>query len=335
MPTMTQILAAMALGVACYLATFAFVLHRPLTNTINGEYLQRKTDRLIATQPSSPRIVILAGSTARFSHRCETLEQDTGVSCTNMSVSGQLNLAWQFDRMKRFLRPGDLLYLPLEYRARQPIAHTIGVEAPYILRFARSELAHYSLRQMLSAAFYFDLRYFFSALGEMALWKAGVSRRYSVATLTPQGDESGHTAAKGIEYWNYIRSLKPLSVDVEAYRDDLVWSDVDDILRWGREHGVLIVGGLPTTFEEVKIPSAMITLLQERYRQGGGCFIALDNLSRYPRSFFYDTQYHLNESAQIAHTRALERQLALLTRSSGKDRCQLEGTKAAGHLHDS
>ena len=321
MPTLIQILTATALGVGCYLATFALVVHRPLTNTINGEYLQRKTDRLVATQPSSPRIVILAGSTARFSHRCETLEQDTGVTCINMSVSGQLNLAWQFDRMKQFLRPGDLLYLPLEYRARQPIAHTIGVEAPYVLRFARSELAHYSLRQVLSAAFYFDLRYFFSALGEMALWKAGVPRRYSVATLTPHGDESGHTAVKGAEYRDYINSLKPLIIDVEAYRDDLVWSDVDDILRWGREHGILIVGGLPTTFEQAKIPPDVVTLLQKRYREAGGCFVALDSLNRYPRSFFYDTQYHLNESAQIAHTRALGRQLASLARSPRNEQC--------------
>ena len=321
MLTLPKIAAALLLGTACYLATFVLVVHLPLTNTINGEYLQRKTERLAATREHSPRVIILGGSTARFSHRCETIEQDTGLSCTNMSISGQMNLAWQFGRMKQFLVPGDLVYLPLEYRGRQPTAQMVGVEAPYVMRFARSDLAHYSLRQMFSAAFYFDLRYLFSALGEMGLRKAGVRRRYSPETLTPQGDESGHTAVKGAEYRNYIDTVKPVTINAEAYRDDPTWSDVDAILRWGRENGVLIVGGLPTTFDAAVIPAEAIDLLQQRFRNGGGCFVALDNRSQYPRASFYDTQYHLNESAQIKHTRALELQLVSLIRSPRSERC--------------
>ena len=44
----------------------------------------------------------------------------------------------------------------------------------------------------------------------------------------------------------------------------------------------------------------------------GQRFLALDNRSRYPRSCFFDTLYHLNEECQCAHSRAVGRALALL-----------------------
>ena len=43
--------------------------------------------------------------------------------------------------------------------------------------------------------------------------------------------------------------------------------------------------------------------------RNGGDFLELPNLSRYPRSAFFDTAEHLNEAWQIVHSKLLAEQL--------------------------
>ena len=48
------------------------------------------------------------------------------------------------------------------------------------------------------------------------------------------------------------------------------------------------------------------------YTENGGRFLQLDNLSRYPRSDFFDSSAHLNERAQIAHSRQVAAALSAM-----------------------
>jgi hypothetical protein len=293
---------ALIIGTALYFVVFAMIVSKPLTN-IDGEYLELKTKHLLATA-GQPRIVILAGSNGAYSHRCETIEQAYKVPCTNMSMYVLLSFRWQLARLQPLLAAGDVLYMPLEYRGTDYEPDRVGVEASYVVRFARSELQYYSPRQRLAALFYFDLRYLLSALSEMALRWIGFPPRYSIARLTPQGDESGHTALKGEAY---KPNLEAWRLSIQAAQNDRYWIDVLDILNWAVDHGVRVVGGLPTVFQGVEISQELIDALAKRFRAAGGCFVVLDNKSRYSRASFYDTGYHLNEETQILHTRAVGR----------------------------
>jgi len=299
------VLLLLIVGTALYLIVFTSGVSKPLTNALDGEYLDFKTKHLIATA-GRPRIIILAGSNGRYSHRCETIEEVYGVSCTNMSVHVLISLRWQLARLQSLLLPGDLLYMPLEYRAPNDDPDAVGEEAYYVARFARAELKYFSWRQKLAALFYFDLRDLLSALTEMALRRVGVAPPYSVAELTPQGDGRGHTAAKAATYKLDLERWQP---SIEAAKDDRRWTDVLGILQWSAAHGVRVVGGLPTVFDGVEIPQELVDALSIRFRAAGGCFVVLDNKSRYPRSSFYNTGYHLNEEAQILHSRSVGRSL--------------------------
>jgi hypothetical protein len=299
------VLLLLIIGTALYLIVFTKAVSKPLTNALDGEYLDFKTQHLIATA-GRPRIIILAGSNGRYSHRCETIEEVYRVSCTNMSVHVFISLQWQLARLQSLLSPGDLLYMPLEYRAPNDDPEAVGEEAYYVARFASAELKYLSWRQRLAVLFYFDLRDLLSALTEMALRQIGVAPPYSVVELTPQGDERGHTAAKAATYKRDLGRWQP---SIEAAKDDRRWTDVLEMLRWGAAHGVRVVGGLPTVFDGVEIPQELVDALVSRFRAAGGCFVVLDNKSRYPRSSFYNTGYHLNEEAQILHSQSVGRSL--------------------------
>jgi hypothetical protein len=65
------------------------------------------------------------------------------------------------------------------------------------------------------------------------------------------------------------------------------------------------VGGLPTGFADAPIPDSTIASIQSVFQSNHAAFLLLPNRARYPRTAFFDTPDHLNEPAQIAHSRAV------------------------------
>lgn len=303
---------AIVAGALAYVLLFMFVIHRPLTIGEFGKYSDHKRAILAATP--TPRIVIFAGSNGRFSHSCAQITADTGIPCVNLSNSAGINLKYQLDDYVDLLRPGDLVYLPLEYRSREFFdPDFVGDEAFYLIYAdPRRMMRLYSWRGLAKAAFGFSPRYMITGLGEMALHRAGVGRRFSLATLNAQGDESGHDATKAAAYRAFNLAKPRVTVDAGAYADRRYWADLSRELARLRSHGVIIVGGLPTTFDDTVLPANVVPFLKRYYADANGCFILLPSRSLYPRDHFYDTHYHLIERWQHAHSNALAGQLSAI-----------------------
>ena len=307
-------LLALVTGIAAYLACFVFVIEKPLTVGITGGYIEKKIAYLKASG-NERKIAVFAGSNGRFSHRCEAIEEATGVKCVNLSVAAGFDLQWQLGKYQPYLKRGDVLYLPLEYAAASAASEDVGAEAPYVVRYDRAALATlYDWRRLAQALFYFDAKFLFSGVGEMLLAAAGKQRRFSADTLTPQGDEQGHTAAKGAAYRNHIASIEPPKAPAKGY-EGVRARELDAILDWASRAGVIAVGGLPTTFEDAVLSPDAVAGMQRFYVERGHCFVTLPGRSLYPRTLFYDTAYHLNEEAQKQHSRALASPLANIVRS--------------------
>jgi hypothetical protein len=310
MQTIAKFTLAALIGVLLYLTVFVFVVHKPLTVGIKTDYFDYKVT-YISSIASQHKIAIFAGSNGRFSHRCETIEQLTNIKCANLSIGAGSNLKWEFARYKPYFKQGDVLYLPLEYRQPFDASSEVGDEAPYVVAYDHLALFDiYSLNQLGHALFYFDIKYGFSGFGEMLMSDFAKKRRFYANTMTKQGDETGHNEVEGVAYRQLIDKLPITVVNKAAYESDSYWNDVKDILDWGKLSDVIIIGGLPVTFDDSKLPEEVIDFLRNFYRQHGHCFLVLPNKSLYPRSFFYDTAYHLNEASQIQHSRIIAPYLA-------------------------
>jgi hypothetical protein len=57
------------------------------------------------------------------------------------------------------------------------------------------------------------------------------------------------------------------------------------------------------------MPPATLQAIRSVYTENGGDFLVLPNFSRYPRSAFFDTAEHLNETWQVAHSKLLAEQM--------------------------
>jgi hypothetical protein len=228
-------------------------------------------------------------------------------------VAGDVGIDWVLDAARRILARGDLAYMPIEFDiySRPRVRLFTGMDAAYRFRHDKSSLAERGPEGVARAAFMFSLPTLAQSLGEMALAGAGVRRRFGLNTLDKQGDETGHDDAKAVPYLAVIRSEPENMPDNDRLlaNPDAGAQAIASFLDWCRTHGVTAVGGLPTVFNDKPIPDAPIAKLRAFYGAHEAKFLVLPNRSQYPRSAFYDSNYHLRESWQKRHSALLAEEL--------------------------
>ncbi len=202
-----------------------------------------------------------------------------------------------------------MVYLPIEYDlySRSRVRMMTGMDAAYRFRHDKASLAARGPEGMIRGAFMFSLTTLLQSAGEMGLNAAGVRRRFNLDTMDPQGDETGHDGRKAARYLEVVRDAAQEKPDANHLLDnpDGTQAALGKFLDWCRDHGVVAAGGLPTVFDDQPIPDAAIIRLKNFYAAHGAGFVTLANRSQYPRSDFYDSGYHLRESAQRRHSAAL------------------------------
>lgn len=311
MRTFLSLLAAAAISLAGYFLLFGFIVSRPLVVDQTSELMDKKLAYAAATP--HPKLFIVAGSNARFSHSCAALEAALHRPCVNMGVAADVALDWTLDKTRAQLAPGDLVYLPLEYESysRPRVQLQTGVDAAYRFRHDKTSLAGRGPEGVVRAAFMFSLPTLVHSIGEMSLKAAGIERRFNVTTLDRQGDEIGHDGAKAIPYRAVIRNSQQVMPQTYSLMSNPDGSQaaIAAFLEWCRAHHVVAVGGLPTTFNDRPMPDAVLDMLRGFYEQHGATFLVLPNRSQYPRAVFYDSPYHLRQSEQVRHSQLLARGL--------------------------
>jgi hypothetical protein len=301
-----QLLLACTLSLVIY-AAFAQVIRKPLTIDTVHEMIEAK--RAAAEFAAGERFFILAGSNGRLSHRAEAMEPILGRPAVNLSIAAGIGPDYLFAKYSGLFRRGDVLYLPFEfdqYVLDKGAAYS-GPERTLLLQRDRKLLWSFGWERTVRSFFAFDLPFLIQGSGEMFLKSRGISRRFGLDTLTKNGDEKGHTRAKGEAYRSFINSLewKPPTGEklaAESFGKAVLREFVLNL----KSRGVIVIGGLPTTFSDTPPSEATVNVLRDFYEKDLGVhFVLLENRSTYERDCFFDTGYHLNEECQIEHSKAL------------------------------
>ncbi|MBY0468312.1 MAG: hypothetical protein K2Q07_04985 [Burkholderiaceae bacterium] len=316
MKKLLALVALIGLSITLFVGVFSFV-HRPL---VVGE-IQKQLDHKqgYARTISSPKIVVFAGSNGRYSHRCEVLTQVLDRPCVNASIGVGIGLDFLLEQWLPLLQQGDLVYMPLEYSQYRLSAAEMhgGLQNALMVHSQRPYLWSLGVTRMAAAYGSFDLSFLIQGAVEMALDRRGFKRRSSTDSLTPQGDERGHTAALAATYAAFLRDSRAESTTVPERSDAI--DVLDTALRQLHRAGVTVVGGLPTVPESVAVAPADIDRLRRLYAGAGQQFLVLPNQSRYTLGCFFDTLYHLNEDCQRLHSTAVARGLSDLLRPAATD----------------
>lgn len=303
-------------SLALYFAAFAFVLDRPLSLGLLRLEMHQKLLRGAALP--SPKLVILAGSNAPFSHSCRVIGEMLALPCENGGIAVGIGLDDLFLRWLPLLHRGDIAYLPMEVQQYgvTRAANRMDVDGAILFRHDRHLLWRLGLDRSLGGAFANTLPDGLEALAEMAARGAGLGHLHVrlAREEDAEGDEIGTTLATADSHFlTGLHRVEPgPSVIVRGYGSMLIARFV----RMATARGIIIVGGLPTDFRDVRLPGTDIAAIRAIYRHNGGRFLALANRSRYPRVDFYNSEDHLAQPCQYFHSILVARGLAKLLHRS-------------------
>jgi len=306
--------AACAASILLYVACFGAILDRPLS----FGWLRHELDARLARGAAieEPKLVILAGSNGPYSHRCEIIGPLLHRPCVNAGVAVGIGLDYLFARWRPLLHPGDVVYMPMEEAqyVRDRAANALGPDAAIMLRHDRATLARLPPRRWLGALFAYDLRGALMAAIETALAAGGFHdpRAAVDGKSNAMGDHIGHTATLALANAPALQSATPYHPTASQIRTGDGSELIASFLDWAHAHGVTVIGGLPTGFDDSPIPAATVAAIRAIYARHDASFLELPNRSRYPRSAFFDTADHLNETWQAVHSIAVARGLAPL-----------------------
>lgn len=304
-----------------YVLGFGLVADRPLTLGA----LRQKIDANLAAGAviAGPKLVILAGSNGPYAHRCTTMAPLLHRPCINAGVAVGIGLDYLFARWKPLLHPGDVVYMPMEEAqyVRDRAANALGPDAAIMLRHDRATLLKLPPQRWLGAVFCCDLRGAIMAGIETALVAGGFHDPRAAANGTEDrwGDHVGHTAALATANAAALAAMRPYHPSAVQIRAGYGTVLIAAFLDWARRHDVLVIGGLPVGFADSPIPLDVIAALSALYCAHGALFLRLPNDSRYPRSAFFDTPDHLNETWQRIHSLAVARGLVQLLAAERPD----------------
>jgi hypothetical protein len=293
------------LSLLLYVFMFGFVLERPLSLGLLQAEIAQKTKRVASI--GSPKLVILAGSNAPFSHSCVVIGAMMNMPCANIGVAVGIGLDNLFLGYAPYLQAGDVVYMPMETnqfiitRAQ----NRTGVDAAMLLRHGRAMLRRLPPDRTLGALFCCTLADALESVAEMPIAAAHWMRPALMlaSQFNAEGDRINADLANANKALLAIPPPAPPAAD--AIRDGYGARLIGNFVAMESARGVIIIGGLPTQFQDVDLSPAAIAAMREVYTRNGGRFVTLPNHSEYPRADFYDSKDHLAQPCQFAHSIAI------------------------------
>jgi hypothetical protein len=193
-----------------------------------------------------------------------------------------------------------------------------GLSSELMVQYDRATLWRIPPSRAIDALFSFDLRFFLEALTESVFASAGITGNFTVDVFTPQGDYAAGSVEMARHYRARLQQQAMATPDADVLEQP---SGAEMLLKRffviARSHNAVVVGTLPTTFDDHPHDPAAIARIASLYRDNGAHFLVLPNQDQYPRSCFLDSHYHLATLCQIEHSTKIGRMLGAFLSDPG------------------
>lgn len=271
----------------------------------------------------SPKIVLLAGSNTLFGVHAPLLEEKTGLPVLNLGV--HVNLPWPYllHTVRRWLQPGDVLVLPLEYECYARTAE--HDKSAWVCRqfstWGRQELAFFPWREQAAVLARvlpsYPLR--LDRLGQ----RLPVRPQEELLTLVRTADRvfspvpyqadaatlEGEFFVDG-EPTPAVREMARQGLDYGGQPEPSAYAleQLDALMLLARQRGASVFFTYPVSIRnpdyDLSRPAhrRRLEVLEEAVRRRGGKFIGDPALSNMDVRYFLDTSYHLNAEGALLRT---------------------------------
>ena len=284
-------------------------LTEPQFSKIYTAELYDKVERLDSIE--EPKIVIVSGSSAAFGLDSKLLEDTLGMPVVNFGLYASIGTKAMMDISRKAINKGDIIVLAPEMD-KQLLSLYFGADSLW-----QACDGHFGLLARLSRE---DLPTMFGTY-----WKFAASKfRYSRGEpLDPVGvyAKSSFNEYGDIAYPDRKYNTMPLGYDPEHIIDfstDIVSADfidyVNEYIAYAKKRGATVYFGFApmnqsalregTELEDVEAFEAFLSEKLDAPLLGSA------NGYIYREGYFYDSNFHMNETGVILHTRRLALDLA-------------------------
>jgi hypothetical protein len=295
---MGRLLILLILSIALYTGIFGFLVDRPLSLGILQMEIDQKKLRMSSIP--SPKLVILAGSNASYSHSCVIIGEMIGLPCENAGIAVGIGLDDIFAQFAPCLRRGDIVYMPMEIEqyVTTRAGNRSGADAGLLIRYDRQLLAGLPIDRIGGALFCCTLTDLIESIIEMPIAAAGILNPAKILATeyNAEGDRIDTPLADADEELLHqeFRVEPDASAVKSGYGANVIARFVANMSR----RGVIVIGGLPTDFASVQLSQQTVAAIALIYKNNGGNFIILSNHSRYPEVDFFNSEDHLAQPCQ-------------------------------------
>jgi hypothetical protein len=269
------------------------------------EVYDKKT-RIAAATPS-PRVLIVAGSGALFGLDSAALSAAWHRPVVNMAVNAGLGLRYILWRARQTARAGDVILLPLEY------ALFVDDDRP------NAQIVDYALAR--DTAYWHDLSSWRAAWFAAALapdrWWRGLRRLddppitgglYGGYHIDASGDQihtapSDRTPQEAAE----VAASRVWDYGARARYATGGWPELAAFAEWARAARICLIAVPPALLTQSPyagdpVERAFFDGLPARMRDLGIAYLGQPRDFMYPATWFFNTDYHLQDWARREHT---------------------------------
>ena len=282
-------------------------------------------DRLIRTTPS-PKIIMVGGSNLAFGTDSRMIMDSLGMSVINMGLYAKIGLRYMLAQVKPYIRQGDIVLVVPEYDQfygkyieGDNTLNTAMLYTPTdrIPDFIRSySIVDVILRPRAENARRSFLRAAAAAVGRKEqFFPPDTNPVYNRHSFNQYGDAVAHLTRKGKDPDSiYVGPLPPM----KNFNPDAV-EVLDDLYRTAVKNGARAYFLWPSYMDSAYVINAgAIRSLGERIAAGTRMpVVGSPEEFVFPKTFFFDTRYHLNAPGRAVRTRKMIALLRGLGRQDG------------------
>lgn len=292
--------AALQCGICAAIFPLAFQPDGYMSSTID------KHARLAATG-GQPRFVLAGGSATAFGIDSRQIEDATGRKATNLAIHAGLSLPVIVSEMASAVRPGDLVWVALEFDLfwSEPMLRNENWAVICARPQAAADLRWIPAKTLLDQGpFQFARHVGRGALKRFLDTTSGESTIYTRGGFNERGDFVGHEGKHPVRPLRDMRDdASPVPEQTRRTSMQLLQRAVQECERKGAEVHILLpplhadaVRGLRPRIEAV---------VADLERLFPGRLLGTIDDSALPDRYFYDTVYHLTPEAAAERTRRL------------------------------
>jgi hypothetical protein len=263
---------------------------------------------IFADNVKENKIIFAGGSSTLFGIRTSDIQKALGIPSVNFGIHAGVDLDYLLFRTKKLLKPGDTVVLTVEYPLFLYDGKFKNITLDYMLTYDRNffnSLSFWNEIRYLADISPIQLVVSFAKhlMAKPQASEAGVGYNSADENGDATGNIGHHEEAIG------LRFSKPFEIQRGNFRETPGLKLIRDFQQWCLDHNVHFYVTYASTmyFKEYDTPQyrRYFSELQKYFAQHNVPTIGAPQDFFFPRDFFYDTAYHLNQKGMTIRTTQL------------------------------